>query len=140
MKETRFSGLRVLVVEDESLVAMLIEDTLASIGCIVAGVAGRLEEAARQISSLEFDLAILDVNLNGRQSYPLAEALSKKGIPFFFATGYGVVGLPEMFRSIPILEKPFQQDDFERTLAKAMVSKDFLRLAADSENSRPRPQ
>src|SRR5712675_3612303 len=76
-----FVGLRVFVVEDEAMVSMLIEDTLADIGCSVAGTAARLDEAMNKATSLDFDLAILDVNLNGVRAYPLAEVLAKRGIP-----------------------------------------------------------
>ena len=116
-----FKGLRVLIVEDKSMISMLIEDTLVDIGCVVAGVAGRLEQAISQISSMVFDVAILDVNLNGYPGYPAAEALMKRSIPFLFSTGYGVAGVPEEFRDIPILAKPFQQADLERVLLSALA-------------------
>ena len=119
---TGIQGLRVLIVEDESLVSMLIEDTLADIGCTVVGVASRLDEALRKVSSLAFDLAILDVNLNGSETSPVAEALGKRGTPFILATGYGPGGIPESFKGAPILAKPFGQSDLERVLAAALAS------------------
>jgi CheY-like chemotaxis protein len=118
-----FIGLRVFVVEDEAMVSMLIEDTLADIGCSVAGTAARLDEAIDRAASLEFDLAILDVNLNGVRAYPLAEVLAKRGIPLVFATGYGEAGIPNELRYIPLLAKPFQQRDLESALAKALACK-----------------
>lgn len=119
--DEKLAGLRVLIVEDESLVTMLIEDTLADIGCVVADVASKLEEAIEKASSLDFDIAILDVNLNGDQTYPIAEELARRGIPLVFATGYGAAGLPEQFRAAPILAKPFQQSDLERALTEALA-------------------
>jgi CheY-like chemotaxis protein len=118
-----FVGLRVFVVEDEAMVSMLIEDTLADIGCSVAGTAARLDEAMIKAAALDFDLAILDVNLNGIRAYPLAEVLAKRGVPLVFATGYGAAGIPNELRHIPLLAKPFQQRDLERALAKALPCK-----------------
>jgi CheY-like chemotaxis protein len=119
--ERNFIGLRVFVVEDEAIVSMLIEDTLADIGCSVAGTAARLDEAMGKAAALDFDLAILDVNLNGVQAYPLAEMLARRGIPLVFATGYGAAGIPNELRHISLLAKPFQQRDLERALAKALA-------------------
>ncbi|SRR5579871_585535 len=119
--ERNLAGLRVFVIEDESLVTMLIEDTLADIGCLVAGTAARLDEAMEKATSLDFDLAIVDVNLNGAQTYPLAEALANKGIPLVFATGYGTAGIPNELRHVPLLSKPFHQRDLESALAKALA-------------------
>lgn len=115
------AGLRVFVIEDESLVTMLIEDTLADIGCLVAGTAARLEEAMDKAASLDFDIAILDVNLNGAQTYPLAEALANRGVPLVISTGYGTAGIPSELRHVPLLSKPFQQRDLESALAKAFA-------------------
>jgi len=80
---------RMLVVEDEILVAMMIEDSLVSIGVEVAGVVGTLEEAMKRANEGGFDCALLDVHLRGRDIYPVAEVLAAKGVPFIFATGYG---------------------------------------------------
>jgi CheY-like chemotaxis protein len=105
------------------MVSMLIEDTLADIGCSVAGTAARLDEAMDKATSLDFDLAILDVNLNGVRAYPLAELLAKRGIPLVFATGYGAAGIPNELRYFPLLAKPFQQRDLESALANALACK-----------------
>jgi CheY-like chemotaxis protein len=115
--ENSLSGLRVLIIEDESMVIMLLEDTLADFGCTVAGVASRVDDAMSKISTLTFDIAILDVNLNGDRSDALAEALAGRGIPYLFVTGYGAGGVPEPFRGVPILAKPFHRGDLERILA-----------------------
>jgi CheY-like chemotaxis protein len=117
---TGLKGFRILVVEDESLVAMLIEDSLIDIGCEIAGIASQVDEAMSKVSSLEFDAAILDVNLNGAQTDPVANALIERGIPFIFATGYGAAGLPELLQSAPVLGKPFQRSDLERALKIAL--------------------
>jgi len=116
----KLDGLRVLVVEDEALIAMLIEDTLADLGCLVVGVAPTLEEALQRISSLTFDAAILDVNLNGDDSYPAAMDLARRRIPFVFSTGYGAVAIPEPLKGVPFVVKPFEASDLERVLTAVL--------------------
>lgn len=116
-------GKRVLVVEDESLVSMLIEGFLEDIGCTVAGVAGRLEEAATLAETLALDLAVLDINLDGSPSYPIAEMLGRRGIPFVLATGYGGTALPVRLQSAHVLTKPFTRDQLEAALAAAATAR-----------------
>lgn len=118
--ETRLAGQRILVVEDESLVTMLLQDTLAGIGCEIVGLASRFEDAIAKAESLSFDVAILDVNLDGRQTIPIARALSDRGVAFIWATGYGGDSLPDELRKVPVLQKPFQQRDLERALKAAL--------------------
>jgi len=98
---------RVLVVEDEMMVAMLVEDMLTDLGYEVVTVASRMESAIEHAERSDVDLAILDLNLNGEKSYPVAEALRTRNVPFLFATGYGEGALPEAFRNVPTLQKPF---------------------------------
>jgi CheY-like chemotaxis protein len=111
----------VLVIEDESMVTMLIQDTLADIGCEVIGLASRFDDAIEKARSLLFDVAILDVNLNGRQTFPIAEVLSERGLAFVFSTGYGAMNLPQSLQKAPILQKPFQQRDLEQALQAALT-------------------
>ncbi len=114
------AGRRVLVVEDESMVTMLLQDFLEEMGCELAGVASRLKEAMEKIDSATFDVAILDVNLNGQQTLPVAQALLARGRAMVFATGYAATTMPPEFRAVPILQKPFQQQDLERALRAAL--------------------
>ena len=107
---------RVLVVEDEMLIGMLLEDMLVDLGHVVVGVVSRLEEALAAVQREDFDVAILDVHLNGQSVFPVADILVGRGTPFVFATGYGERGLPEQYRDRPILQKPFARDDLERVL------------------------
>src|SRR4051812_43192165 len=107
---------RVLVVEDEMLIGMLLEDMLTDLGHEVAGIVPRLKDALVAVEKENYDLAVLDVHLHGESAFPVAEALIAKGIPFVFATGYGERGLPENYRGRPVLQKPFAKDDLERIL------------------------
>jgi CheY-like chemotaxis protein len=109
---------RVLIVEDEVLVSILIEDALADLGIEVAGVAGTLKEALTHVEAGNFDCAILDLHIKGKEVFPVAEALAARGVPFVFATGYGQSGVPEKYRERPVLQKPFTALELERALAK----------------------
>ncbi|SDE84776.1 response regulator [Limimaricola pyoseonensis] len=106
MSDAALIGARVLLVEDESLVAMLGEDVLIEAGCEVT-VAMRLAEALAAVEATRFDFAILDVNLGDATSYPVAEALSARRIPFAFATGYAAKGLANGFSACPCVQKPY---------------------------------
>ena len=108
---------RVLVVEDEMLIGMLLEDMLADLGHTVVAVVPRVNEALAAVQKETFDVAVLDVHLNGQAVFPVAEALIARGIPFVFATGYGERGLPDQYRGRPILQKPFAKDDPARVMA-----------------------
>jgi len=103
-------GKRVLVVEDELMIRMLLQDMLTDLGYTLAGEAGRIEDALALAAQGDFDIAILDVNLNGQPISPVVEVLIERGLPFVFATGYGARGVPEPYRTTPTLQKPFQVD------------------------------
>ena len=108
--EVSVGGKRVLVVEDELMIRMLLQDMLTDLGYTLAGEAGRIDEAMALARDGEFDVAILDVNLNGQPISPVVEILVARGLPFVFATGYGQRGVPEPYRQRPTLQKPFQAD------------------------------
>lgn len=111
-------GLRVLVVEDEMMVSMLLEDMLADLGCAVVGPASRLEEAMAMVDAHDIDCALLDVNLAGTQSFPLADRLRERNTPFAYATGYGEAGLRPNDKGAIILMKPFRESDLIRVLGE----------------------
>jgi DNA-binding NtrC family response regulator len=111
---------RVLIVEDELMIRMLLEDMLAELGYAVAGTAARLDEAMNAVASGNFDIAILDVNLDGQAVSPVAEALVARGMPFFFVTGYAERGLPEHYRDRPMLKKPFRIDSLRCILDQVL--------------------
>jgi CheY-like chemotaxis protein len=114
-------GCRILLVEDESFVSMLIEDMLLELGAGSVETAMRLEEAERAAREKAVDIAVLDVNLAGRRSYPVAEVLKERGIPFLFATGYGSVGHDAGWRGSPTLKKPFETRDLQRALEEVIA-------------------
>ena len=123
MSETRsFTGLRVLVVEDEMMVSMLIEDMLTDLGCTVVGPASRLDEAMELAKENGLDCAVLDVNLGGQPIFPLADLLRETGRPFAFATGYGDAGLRDVDRGSPVLQKPFREGDLARVLGELQTA------------------
>src|ERR1700742_702063 len=107
MSQQSLSGLRVLVVEDEPMIVMLFEDMLSDLGCVAIGPAYNAAQALAFIESERLDAAILDVNLGGERTTPVAELLHAKGIPFFFATGYGAGGVTGQFDQHLVLTKPF---------------------------------
>jgi CheY-like chemotaxis protein len=111
---------RILVFEDELMIRMLLEDMLGELGYTVAAEAARIEEALDAAKNADFDIAILDVNLNGQPISPVADALVARGMPFVFATGYGERGLPEPYRDRPTLKKPFQMDGLKQMLQIAL--------------------
>ena len=113
---SNLTGLKVLVVEDEMLVSMLVEDMLSDLGCTVVGPAAELEEAMSLAQNAEIDLALLDVNLGGRPIFPVADTLKARGVPFAFASGYGEAGLSEDHRGAAVLQKPFREADLARAL------------------------
>lgn len=109
---------RVLVVEDEITVALLIEDMVHELAYEVAGIVSRLDDAMRLLDSETFDLAMLDVHLNGKMVFPFAAELEAREIPFLFATAYGARGIPEEFRSHMVLQKPFGPVELRRALVQ----------------------
>jgi CheY-like chemotaxis protein len=113
-------GKRILVVEDELMIRMLLEDMLGELGYTIAAEAARIDEALRAAKDADFDLAILDVNLNGEPISPVADVLVARGMPFVFATGYGEQGLPATHRDRPTLKKPFQLDGLKQMLESVL--------------------
>ncbi len=102
---------RILVIEDEALVAMLIEDALLDAGFGVIGPARSVAEALEMLAAEQPAAAVLDLNLGGENSIPVADALLARGIPFLVATGYGSAGLPQTYRHVPVLPKPYDPAD-----------------------------
>lgn len=98
---------RVLIVEDEAMISMLIEDMVLDFGCEIVGPASRIDKAMALAREEALDAALLDVNVDGEAVFSVADALRERGVPVVFATGYGSRGLPERFADAPVLAKPF---------------------------------
>ncbi len=113
---------RVLIVEDEVLVAMLLEDLLSEMGHRVVACVARVDEAMKFADQAEIDFAILDINLDGVKSFPVAAILRQRGIPFVFATGYGTAGLANEFSNELALQKPYDPGELERAIAQVCAA------------------
>jgi CheY-like chemotaxis protein len=111
------AGTRVLVVEDESMIRLLLDDMLRQLGYTMTAEAGALGEAMTAAKQANFDLAILDVDLDGDSITPVAELLSTRGVPFVFASGYDEPAAAKPYAGVPLLEKPFQIEALARALA-----------------------
>ena len=115
------TGRRVLVVEDESLVAMLLETILEDMGCSPVGPVATVDEGLAMVAAeTSLDAALLDVNVAGREVFPIAEALKARGVPFIVSTGYGEGGLPDAWRGQATVQKPFTESAIRDALLKAM--------------------
>jgi len=120
-RDSAIEGARIFVVEDESVITMLLQDMFEELHCEVVSLASRFQDALEKANTLAFEVAILDVNLNGQRTFPIAEALQARGLPFIFATGYGAAAVPENFRAAPVLQKPFRIADLERAVRTALA-------------------
>lgn len=119
MSAGTLEGLRILLVEDEPIIAMTAEDMLDALGCTVVASAATLEEALAAAQAGGFDLAMLDINLNGVTSLGVADALKAAGTPFIFTTGYGAEGSGS-HRDVPLVTKPYRLTDLQDALASAV--------------------
>lgn len=122
MTEVALAGCRVLVVEDELLVAMLVETALEDENCTIVGPYGGLREALEAARSEALDLAVLDINLGGELVFPVAEVLAGRGVPFLLLSGYGEVALPNDRRHWPICSKPFNLHDLVAVLSRLVAA------------------
>src|SRR5688500_15059777 len=114
------TGRRVLVVEDEMLILLKIEDALSDLGCKSVGAAVNLDQALALINAEAFDAALVDVNLDGIKSYPVADALAARGVPFAFSTGYSGQSLDDGYRDGPVLGKPYREADLVSVLTRLL--------------------
>ncbi len=113
------SGKSVLIVEDEPAIGLALEDMVETLGWTVVGVAGRVEQGLSLVRTAAPTFAILDVNLHGEQSYPIADALADSGVPYIFATGYGDTAHPERHQQVLTLTKPYSLQDVEDAIRAA---------------------
>lgn len=115
-------GSHLLVVEDEMLVLMLIEDMLGDLGCTSIATAATVDHALSLLETKDFDLALLDVNLNGEKSYPIADALAARDVPFIFSTGYADHNTNTAHANRPVLRKPFAVQQLADALGGIVVN------------------
>lgn len=113
-------GARILIVEDETLITMLLEDILDELGCSISGTAATLRQAQDLAATIQVEAAILDVNLGGDPVFPVAAQLAARNIPLVFASGYGASGLPDEWQGHPTLPKPFMPDQVEAVLRQML--------------------
>ena len=119
-----FKGLKVFVVEDESLVAMQLEDMLLDFGCDIVGMAMRVKRAIEMLDGTDkVDMAILDVNIGGDKVYPVAEWLRERKVPIVFATGYGRAGVDAEWQDCEILQKPYTAAEVGAMISAALAKK-----------------
>jgi CheY-like chemotaxis protein len=128
------AGRRVLVVEDEMLVSLLIEDALTDSKCIIVGPYDRVPVALEAARTLALDAAVLDVNLAGTKVYPVAEVLSARGIPFLLLSGYGPQAAPLEHPSWQVCGKPFKTEQLITMLAEQIASGHKRNLPSDSRS------
>lgn len=114
---TEFSGVRVLIVEDEFTVAMMIEDALEALGCEIVSSASRIAQARDIAEAGDIDVAVLDVNVAGTPVFPIAQILRERQIPFLFSTGYGAGSVPDEFSGYELVGKPFSESELTRKLS-----------------------
>jgi CheY-like chemotaxis protein len=120
---------RVLVVEDETMISLLIEDMVSDLGGHVVGPAAKFEQAMTLALEADFELAVLDVNLDGLVVYPIAEVLRCRGIPFIFMTGYDSSVVPERYQHNRVLSKPFSSQTFSDALGEIFAGPTVTRAA-----------
>ena len=121
MPDGQLQGLRVLLIEDEDLVAELIVDILDSAGCVIQGPFGRLPEALAAAQSGNFDAVLLDLDLAGTPTLPVAALLDERHLPFCFLTGFGKGGVPAEYATRPVVSKPFKAQQLLDTLQHGCV-------------------
>jgi CheY-like chemotaxis protein len=116
-------GRRILVVEDEMIASWTFEKMLAALGCNIVGPAARVKEALAMIETEAIDAVLLDINLNGEKSFPVADVLAARGVPFFFSTGYNKDSIPRGYQDVPMLQKPYDATRLAAIPAHLLIPK-----------------
>ncbi len=127
----QLEGKRLLLVEDEALVAMMIADFLTDLGCAVVGTAASVSEGLAAIADNKsaLDAAVLDVNLGGEKVYPIADELAQEGVPFIFSTGYNRAGIKADYAQVPMIAKPFEPEALEAILVLLLRPRPLHKVA-----------
>ena len=135
--KSSFSGFRILVVEDEMIVVWTLEDMLTELGCVIVGPVSRVNRALTAMEVEAFDAALLDINLNGEKSYPIADVLVAKGTPFAFSSGYNQDTLPARYQAFPMLQKPFNLSSLSATLTELLMPQHSMSIDTAAGQRRP---
>lgn len=121
MKDSALSpGTRVFIVEDETIVAMLIEEMLEDLGYATAAHASTLTAALEFANQGDYQIGLLDINIIGGHSFPVAAIMAQRGIPFVFCSGYGALGIPDLWADAICISKPFSMAQLDKALRSAM--------------------
>jgi CheY-like chemotaxis protein len=113
---------RLLLIEDEALILLNVKSMLAELGWEVAGTAAKIEPALKLAETGAFEAALIDINLDGTMTYPVADILRKRDIPFAFTTGYGRTAVDDAYAQVPILHKPFSHDQLKAIVRRLLPS------------------
>ena len=122
---------RVLVVEDESLIGMMTMDMVKELGYATLGPLTNIADARDIIDRAQFDIAVIDLNLNGKPAYPLADALYSKGVPFVFVTGYAPDSIEGRYAQVPLIQKPIPKDALANALRQQLAAQGSVRAVAE---------
>ncbi len=128
------AGNRIMVVEDEALVAMAVTESLTELGYSVVGPFSRIKEALKAMATSRIDAVILDINLGGEMVYPLADILMSDKVPFVFVTGYGAEGVEPRFAHVPVLQKPIEPEALQRLFGRYLASSNVINYRAEATN------
>jgi DNA-binding response OmpR family regulator len=121
MVSVDLAGRRLLLVEDELMVAMALEDALVDAGLVIVGPVARVSRAVALAREQPVDVALLDINLAGERVFPVADVLAAKGVPFLFLTGYSKSSLPAEYNSRPVLSKPCDMQMLLSEIGRALA-------------------
>lgn len=136
MPESKPRQVTVLLVEDETLIRMMIADMVEELGHTIVAEAGNMTEALALAQTADFEIAVLDINVGGAKIEPVADVIAGRRLPFIFASGYGAAGVPEKFRDRPTLQKPFPKERLGKAIEETFRESDRRDAAPGSSERR----
>jgi len=120
---TKTKKLRFLLIEDEALILLNLKSALKELGWEVSGTAAKIDAAMKVARTGSFDAAIIDINLDGSMTYPVADILRERAIPFAFTTGYGRTAIDNAYSDVPVLQKPFSHDQLKTVVSRLLAAR-----------------
>jgi DNA-binding NtrC family response regulator len=120
---TKTKKLRFLLIEDEALILLNLKSALKELGWEVSGTAAKIDAAMKVARTGSFDAAIIDINLDGAMTYPVADILRERAIPFAFTTGYGRTAIDNAYSDVPVLQKPFSHDQLKAVVSRLLQAR-----------------